>query len=126
MFLDIHLLLFLIPLSLCSVSARRFASNTDVDANLQKRAQPVSVDQLSLHTLNTSAADAEIVLHTSLLGHNYQVVCQRAWRGLEARSCFTALRQSPMGEVQETWGTPHTNPSIHTDVKVPILVFSGM
>ena len=125
MFLDIYLLLFLIPLTLCSVSVRRVARNNNVDANLETRAQPASVDQLSLHALNTSTTDAEIVLHTTL-GHNYQVVCQRAWRGLEARSCFTALRQSPTGEVQETWGTPNTPPSIHTDVKIPLIVFSGM
>ena len=124
MLLDIYLPLFLIPLSLCSMSVRRIAKNNNVDASLQKRAQPVSADQLSLYTFNTSATDAEMVRQTSL-GHNYQIVCQRALRGLDAQDCFTALRQSPTGEAQESWATTRSPPSIHADVRVPIRLFSG-
>ena len=42
------------------------------------------------------------MLHTSL-GHDYQVVCDKTWKALDARDCFSALRQSPTGHVQESW-----------------------
>ena len=113
MFLDINLSLLLIPCSLCSVSASRFARNDNLDASLQKRAQPVSDDQLSLYTFNASATDAGMVLQTCL-GHDYGVVCEKAWMGLDARACFTALRQAPTGDVQESWAAPSSSPSIHT------------
>ena len=124
MFLDICLSLFLIPFSLCSVSASHFARNDNLDASLQKRAQPVSDDQLSLNTFNASAMDAGMVLQTSL-GHDYRIVCENAWTGLEARDCFTALRQGPTGDVQESWASPVSPPSIHADVRLPIVLFSG-
>ena len=124
MFLDIYLLLFLILLSLCSVSASRFARNNNLDSSLQKRAQPVSDDQLSLYTFNTSTTDAGMVRQTSL-GHNLQIVCQQARLGLDARDCFTALHHSPTGEVQETWGTINSPPTIHMDVRLPVILFSG-
>ena len=124
MFLDINLSLLLIPCSLCSVSASRFARNDNLDASLQKRAQPVSDDQLSLYTFNASATAAGMVLQTSL-GHDYRVVCEKTWMGLEARDCFTALRQAPTGDVQESWATASSPPSIHADVRLPIVVFSG-
>ena len=124
MFLDICVPLFLIGLSLCSVSARRFARDNNLDVSLQKRAQPVSGDQLSLYTLNDSTTDAGIVLQTSL-GHNYLVTCQRTAVGLQARDCFTALRQSPTSDVQEIWATRQAPPSMHADVRLPVVLFSG-
>ena len=124
MFLDICLSLFLIPFSLCSVSASRLARNDNLDATLQMRAQPMSDDQLSLYTFNTSATDAGMVLQTSL-GHAYQIFCEKASIGLEARDCFTALRQGPTGDVQESWASPVSPPSIHADVRLPIRLVSG-
>ena len=124
MLLNIFLSLFLIPLSLYSVSARRSARNNKLDASLQNRAQPVSDDQLSLYSFNTSATDAEPVLQTSL-GHNYQVVCDKTSIGLDAQDCVTALRLSPTGDVQESWASPRSPPSIHADVRLPIRIVSG-
>lgn len=124
MFLNIYVPLFLIPLSLCSISARRFARDNNFDASLQKRAQPASGDQLSLYTLNASATDAGMELQTSL-GHNYRITCERTVLGLDARDCFTALHQSPTSDVQESWSTYKASPSVHADVRLPIVLFSG-
>ena len=124
MFLGICLYLFLIPFSLCSVSVRHFARNDNPGATLQKRAQPMSDDQLSLYTLNTSATNAGMVLQNPL-GHNYQVICEKTQRGLDARDCVNALRQSPTGDMQESWAAVDVPPSVHADVRTPIALFSG-
>ena len=85
----------------------------------------MSGDQMSLYTLNTSATDAGMVVQTSL-GHDYRIVCHKAVRiRLEARDCFTALHQSPTGDVQESWASTHAAASMHADIRLPIVLFSG-
>ena len=126
MFLHICLSLLLLPYTLCSVSAGRFARNDNPDAAPQKRAQLISDNRpSSLNMVNISAMDVGTVPET-LLGHNYGVVCRAAtWgTGLEARDCFSALSQSPRGEIQESWGLSDPSSS-RVDVKLPVVLFSG-
>ena len=85
----------------------------------------MSDDQMSLYTLNTSATDAGMVVQTSL-GHDYRIVCHKAVTiRLEARDCFTALHQSPTGDVQESWADSRAAASVHADIRLPIMLFSG-
>ena len=82
-------------------------------------ANPSSLDLISVPGMVPANVTVKIPS-----GNNIQVTCIAAYgTGLNARSCFDALAQSPTGNVQESWG--NNIPGRHVDVTLPIILFSG-
>ena len=82
-------------------------------------ANPSSLDLISVPGM----APANVAVKTPS-GNNLQITCNSVYgAGLNARSCFDALAQSPTGNVQESWG--NNIPGRHVDVTLPIVLLSG-
>ena len=80
-------------------------------------ANPSSLDLLSVSGMDPATAQVE-----TPSGNSLTIKCdsKKFGTGLNARSCFDALDQSPTGDIQESWGFPETlGPDQHVDVTLP-------
>jgi len=133
MFPSLPFSLSLLTISICTASAIHRITETGQDAPLQERAQPILTSSSqslfntsSLESLTvTNSSSGESTLVSTDLRYNLGVKCdaREYGGGLNAASCFNALRQSPTGAVQESWGRRVYTPQV--DVELPIRLFSG-
>lgn len=101
------------------------AEESKLHALPQERALPILVNPSSLGLFNDSAIDAATIRVQTSSGNALRVKCnaQRYGAGLSTQSCFSALRQSPTGNVEETWS--YSSAGLRPDVELPVELFSG-
>ena len=118
-----YLPLFHLSASLGLGSVLETAKESKVHVPVEERGLPVLMNPSSLNSFNTSAINASVQVEISP-GNYVGIKCdaREYGGGLNAPSCFSALQQSPTGEVQESWAYPRfTQP----DVTLPVKLFSG-
>lgn len=121
MLLRVYLSLSLLAPSFCSASVIQDARNSELRVVPQERALPIAANPPSLDLFNASAMQVE-----TSFGNYVGIKCDALLYGggLNPQSCFDALRQSPTGDKQESWGY-QSMMLIQLDVNLPVKLFSG-
>lgn len=119
-----YLPLFLLSASLGLGGVLETAKESKIHIPVEERGLPILTNPSSLDLFNASASDAATLQVETSTGHYVDIKCDaRSYgAGLNARSCFSALQQSPTGDVQEKWAFTRSS---QPDVFLPVKLFSG-